>query len=74
MRPGSVLKAVIHVLETTDQPMRACHVHAAVVELLRQDVKYSAVKGCLASKAHGRRARFERTARGCYRLRTLLET
>jgi hypothetical protein len=69
LRPGSVLDAVTRVLAAADVPMRTCKVRKDVADLLAQPVSASSVKGCLAAHAQGNGARFERTARGYYRLR-----
>lgn len=69
LRPGVVPNAIMSVLSSADQPMRAREIHEAVMALLEQPVTYSSVKACLADKARGAEAPFERTARGCYRLR-----
>ncbi len=69
LRPGVVLNAIMFVLASAEQPMRAKEIHEAVMALLEQPVTYSSVKACLADKAQGVEAPFERTARGCYRLR-----
>jgi hypothetical protein len=69
LRPGLVLGAVTQVLAATKEPMRLCDIYAAVVVMLNQSVPHSSVKGCLAEKAQGSAAPFERVARGYYRLR-----
>jgi hypothetical protein len=68
IRPGAVLQALNQVLRSTDQPMQISDLHAAVSSLLGT-VSYSAIKRCLTAGIHGKDARFERVAKGCYRLR-----
>lgn len=67
IRRGAVLRALNQVLMSTDQPMRMSDLHAAVSSLLGP-VSYSAIKRCLAAEIKGKDARFERVAKGCYRL------
>ncbi len=69
LRSGVVLSAIMGVLSSADRPMRTVEVHKAVTALLARPVAYSSVKARLAGKAQGADARFERTARGRYRLR-----
>jgi hypothetical protein len=69
LRPGSVLVAVTQVLVAADRPMRVRDISMAVSDLLGLPVSRSSVKNCLASKAQGSAAPFERVARGHYRLR-----
>jgi hypothetical protein len=51
--------------------MQVCDISTAVSDLLGLPVSRSSVKNCLASRAKGEDARFERTDRGRYRLRHL---
>ena len=69
LRPGVVFKAILSVLSSADQPMRIPEIHQAVIALLGRPVAYSSVKACLAVKAQGDDACFERIALGCYQLR-----
>ena len=48
--------------------MQMSDLHAAVSSLLGP-VSYSAIKRCLTAGIHGKDARFERVAKGCYRLK-----
>jgi hypothetical protein len=59
-----VLAAVVGVLETQAEAMRACDVHLAVEEILGTRVRRAPVKACLASYAGGQSPRFVRVARG----------
>jgi hypothetical protein len=66
---GVVQRAVVKVLAAADQPLRRADVQAAVEELLGQSVSQDSVSWCLSAGARGKEPRFERIARGCYRLR-----
>jgi hypothetical protein len=63
-KAGWVVEAVALVLADRDEPMRAKEVHAAVEALLGEPVRWTSVKSALARDS----SRFERVARGCYRL------
>jgi hypothetical protein len=65
---GVVQRAVIKVLAAAQQPMRATEVHAAAEELLGHPVSKDSISWCLAAGAREKEQRFERVARGCYRL------
>lgn len=64
----SVQNAVIVVMSSADGEMQLRDIHAAVEALCGQPVSRSSVKNCVAKGAAGRSARFERVARGRYRL------
>jgi hypothetical protein len=68
LRSGAIQRAVGIVLTATGQPMRVAEVQAAVEELLNQTVSKDSVNWCLSTGARGAEPRFERVARGCYRL------
>jgi hypothetical protein len=68
LRPGSVLVAVAQVLAAAEEPMPVCDVSTAVSDMLGLPVSRSSVKNCLARRARGENAPFERTDRGRYRL------
>lgn len=69
-QPGAVLRAVVRVLEQADRPLRPCDVHDRITALHGQAVLYASVKSCLAEQIKGEQPRFERTARGLYRVRS----
>lgn len=66
---GVVVRAVVQILATADEPMPVMAICAAVNELVGQPVSPSSVKNCLAYGAASRTPRFERVASGCYRIR-----
>ena len=59
---------IIRVLAAADEPMRPREVHAAAELLAGAPLAWSTVKNCLAANATGSAPRFERLARGRYRL------
>ena len=67
-RQGFVRDLIIRVLATADAPMRPREVHAAAELLAGAPLAWSTVKNCLAANATGSAPRFERLARGRYRL------
>lgn len=68
-RAGAIQNGVVEVLAATAGPMRFMQVHAAVEQLLGRPVDKGTVKDCLWKGAHSDEPRFERLARGLYRLR-----
>jgi hypothetical protein len=66
---GAVQRAIVKVLATAERPMRLAEVQAAVENLLSQSVSRNSIKWCLSTGARDKKLRFERVARGCYRLR-----
>lgn len=65
---GVVQRAVVKVLVAARRPMRAPEVHAVVEDLLGRPVSKDSISWCLAAGARGKEQRFDRVARGCYRL------
>lgn len=65
-RPGWVVDALVQVLCSRGEPMRAREIHAAVEAMLGEAVAWSSVKGALASNVSGSSQRFVRVARGRY--------
>jgi hypothetical protein len=65
---GVVQRAVIKALVAADQPMGLTEVHLAVEGLLGRTVSKDSIKWCLSTGVRGKEPRFERVARGCYRL------
>jgi hypothetical protein len=65
---GVVQRAIVKVLGATDQPMRLAEVHLAVEGLLGRTVSKDSINWCLSTGVRGKEPRFERVARGCYRL------
>lgn len=65
---GVVQRAVVKVLAASQRPMRGAEVWAAVVALLGHPVSKASVSWCLSTGARAEEPRFERVARGCYRL------
>jgi len=49
--------------------LKAAPISTAVSDLLGLPVSRSSVEGCLAAKARGKNALFERIAPGCYQLK-----
>jgi hypothetical protein len=68
LRNGAVQRAIVKVLMETGEPMRLSAIHAAVERLLDQPVSIESVSWCLRMDVKGKRLRFERVARGFYRL------
>lgn len=52
-----------------DRPMRLAYAQTAVEAPLGQPVSKDSINWCLSTGARGSKPRFERVARGCYRLR-----
>lgn len=69
-RQGFVRDTIIRVLAATSEPMRPGEVHTAAELLVDAPLAWSTVKNCLAAHATGSAPRFERIARGLYRLRS----
>jgi HB1, ASXL, restriction endonuclease HTH domain len=65
-RPGWVVDALVQVLDSRGEPMRAREIHTAVETMLGEAVTWSSVKGALASNVSGSPPRFVRVARGRY--------
>ena len=65
---GVVLAAVVKALAVADRPMRLSEVRTAVDALLGQSVSKDSIGWCLSTGTRGDEPRFERVARGCYRL------
>lgn len=65
---GVVQRAVVKVLAASQRPMRGAEVWTAVVALLGHPVSKDSVSWCLSTGARGEEPRFERVARGHYRL------
>lgn len=68
MQRGWVLVAVREVLAEAQEPMRMCEVIAKVEAVLGKPVTKSSVENCLCSNIIGKHPRFERVARGRYRI------
>ena len=68
-RQGTLLSAVITVLERASCPLRVREVHAAVEELYGEPVPFSSVNEALSSHAHGDGGRFRRVRYGTYEMR-----
>lgn len=66
---GVVQQTVVKVLATAQRPLTVLEVQAAVADLLGHPVSKGSVNYCLSTGARGGEPRFERVARGCYRLR-----
>lgn len=66
---GVVQRAVVKVMAAVGEPMTVADVQAAVERLLGHTVSRDSVACCLASGARTSTSRFERVARGLYRLR-----
>jgi hypothetical protein len=56
------------VLVSAQRPLTVLEVQAAVVELLGHPVSKGSINCCLSTRVLGTEPRFERVARGCYRL------
>jgi hypothetical protein len=65
-RVSPVLETVTLVLELAGKPMRVCEIHAAACELVGEPLRWTSVKGALASYASGPERRFRRVRRGVY--------
>jgi hypothetical protein len=66
---GVVQRAVVKVLAVAQRPLNVQDVRVAVADLLDHPVSKGSINCCLSTGALGREPRFERVARGCYRLR-----
>jgi hypothetical protein len=66
---GVVQRAVVKVLASAQRPLTVLEVRAAVVDLLGRPVSKGSINCCLSTGALGDEPRFERVARGRYRLR-----
>ena len=66
---GVVQRAVVKVLASAQRPLTVLEAQAAVVDLLGHPVSKGSINCCLSTGALGEEPRFERIARGCYRLR-----
>jgi hypothetical protein len=64
-----VQRAVVRVLASTQHPLTVLEAQVAVVDLLGHPVSKGSINCCLSTGALGEEPRFERVARGCYRLR-----
>jgi hypothetical protein len=69
LRFGTVSGAVMDVLAAADRPLRYVEIRAAVEQRLGMPVAASSVKQLLSDEAGHRSPRFERVARGTYRIR-----
>lgn len=67
-RQGWVLALVTEVLRNAGHPMQARAIHAAAEELAGDHVSWSSVKNCLVDAVRKQPPRFERVARGRYRI------
>ena len=66
---GTVIGALLQVLTEADTTLRFIEIHAGVEALLGFPVSRSSVKQLLSAEAGRRTPRFERVARGRYRLK-----
>lgn len=66
---GEVQRAVVKVLASAQRPLTVLEVQAAVVDLFGRPVSKGSINCCLSTGVLGEEPRFERVARGCYRLR-----
>jgi hypothetical protein len=64
-----VQRAVVKVLASARHPLTVLEAQAAVADLLGRPVSKGSINCCLSTGALGDKPRFERVARGCYRLR-----
>jgi hypothetical protein len=64
-RPGTVIAAIVQVLESASGPMRGCEIYVAVERLLGEPVGRSSVKNALRD---GDGTRVVRVGPGLYRL------
>lgn len=67
-RPGTVLAAVTHLLESARRPTSVAEIHAGVASATGAAVARSSVKSALASHCSGAKARFRRVRSGVYAL------
>jgi hypothetical protein len=66
---GVVQRAVVKVLTSAQRALTVLETQAAVVDLLGHPVSKGSINCCLSTGALGDESRFERVARGRYRLR-----
>jgi hypothetical protein len=66
---GVVQRAVVKVLASAQCPLTVLETQAAVAHLLGHPISKGSINCCLSTGALGDKPRFERVARGCYRLR-----
>jgi hypothetical protein len=66
---GVVQRAVVKVLASAQRPLTVLEAQAAVMGLLGHTVSRGSINYCLSTGTLGNEPRFERVARGCYRLR-----
>jgi len=66
---GVVQRAVVKVLAAAQRPLTVLETQAAVAGLLGHSVSKGSINYCLSTGTRGGEPRFERVARGCYRLR-----
>ncbi len=66
---GVVQRAVVKALALAQRPLTVLETQAAVVDLFGHSVSKGSINCCLSTGALGDEPRFERVARGCYRLR-----
>lgn len=66
---GVVQRAVVKVLASAQRPLTVPETQTAVVDLLGHPVSKGSINCCLSTGVMGDEPRFERVARGCYRLR-----
>ena len=67
-RHGRIVDAVTRVLSDNHEPLQAREVHVRVEGLLDEPVLWASVKATLAGNVRGPAPRFQRVARGRYRL------
>jgi hypothetical protein len=65
---GVVQRAVVKVLAAAQRPLTVLETQAAVAALLGHPVSKGSINYCLSTGTLGREPRFERVARGSYRL------
>jgi hypothetical protein len=65
---GVVQRAVVKVLAAATRPLTVLEAQVAVADLLGHSVSKGSINYCLSTGARGKTPRFERVARGCYRL------
>jgi hypothetical protein len=65
---GAVQRAVVKVLAAAQRPMTVLETQAAVAYLLGHPVSKGSINCCLSTGVQGPTPRFERIARGRYRL------
>ena len=65
---GVVQRAIVKALGAAERPMGLAEVQTAVESLVGQSVSLNSIKWCLSTGTRDKEPRFERVARGCYRL------